>query len=174
MPAAGRVTNPADLGQLNRALQRIDKVEKRLLQTQDQLFQVQKRVSTLDVLHAPVPTTNNLVATWTGSTGTLSWNTSDIQDKNANSLISTTGIIHTTPVTAGAVHGLTPSTHYWMGWSTTQKQMLILNDAHPIINKDDIRIICRVFAGTSGQSGVAGGGGSEALRDLSGLTYKNF
>lgn len=170
----GRITTPDDLGQLNKALQRIDKVEKKLLQTQNQLLEVQKRVTTSDILHAPAPTTNNIVVNWTGSTGTLSWAQAHIQDKNANAVVNTPGIIHTTPILAGSVSGLAPSTHYWLGWSTTQKQMLIVNDAHAVINKNDIRIICRVFAGTAGQSGVAGGGGSQALRDLSGLTYKNF
>jgi hypothetical protein len=169
-----RIADPESIAQVNKALQRLDKVEKRLLQVQAGQEQIQKRVSTLDVLHAPQPTTNNLVFTWTGSTGTISWPQGDIQDKNANSTPGATGIVHTTPVAAGSVTGLAASTHYWIGWSTTQKQMLIVNDAHPVINKADIRLICRVFAGTAGQSGVAGGGGSQALRDLSGLTYKNF
>lgn len=170
----GRITSPDDLGQLNRALQRIDKVEKNLQSSKAELFQVQKRVSTLDALHAPTPTTNNLVATWTGATGTISWPPASLQDKNAQALVNQPGSVHTVPVVSGAIHGLQPNTHYWLGWNKTQRQMTIGTDAHPILNQQDTVIICRLFTGTAIQSGVAGGGGSEAVRDLSGLTYKNF
>lgn len=169
-----RIADPESASQVNKALQRLDKVEKRLLQTQDQLLQVQKRVNTSDVLHAPNPTTNNMTFAWTGSTHTLSWNKGDVQDKNANAVTNVSGIVHTTPVVAGSQGGLLASTHYWVGWSTTQRQMMISSDAHIMLNRPDIKVICRVFTGTAGQTGVAGGGGSEAIRDISGLTYKNF
>lgn len=170
----GRITTPDDLGQLNRALQRIDKVEKRLLNTQDELLQVQKRVATVDTLHAPTPTTNNLVLTWTGGSGTLSWPQANIQDKNAGANPLATGAQHTIPVKAGSTAGLTASTHYWVGWSKTQSKLIFNTDAHPLLNQQDMTVLCRIYTGTAGQSGVAGGGGSQSTRDLSGLTYKNF
>lgn len=169
-----RISSVEDLGQLNKALQKIDKLEKKLLQTQDNLLRVTKRVATMDALHAPTPTTNDLVLTWNGPGGSLAWPQASIRDKNAGALVAVSGAQHTVPVTAGTLTGLSPSTHYWIGWSRSQNQLVASTDAHPLLNQQDIHIVCRVFTGTAGQSGVAGGGGSSAVRDISGLTYKNF
>lgn len=169
-----RITTPDDLGQLNRALQRIDKLEKQLNNTRAGLAQVSKKVTVLDAVHAPSPTTNDLVLTWTGGTSTVSWPAGSVQDKNAQAIIQAPGQVHTTPIIAGARNGLAPSTYYWVGWSKTQNQMVFTTDAHPILNQQDIHMICRIFTGTGAQTGVAGGGGSQSTRDLSGLAYKNF
>lgn len=169
-----RISDPESVSQLNKALQKIDKLEKKLLVNQDQLLQVQKQVTSLDAQHAPSPSTNNIVLTWTGGSGTISWPQANLQDKNAGSNPVTPGLQHTIPIVAGSKAGLTASTHYWVGWSKTQQKLIFSTDAHPLLNQQDMTVVCRIFTGTAGQSGVAGGGGSQSTRDLSGLTYKNF
>lgn len=109
-------------------------------------------------------TTNDLVFTWTGSTGHVAWPGGSLKD--------TQGKIHVVPPSNLV---LTPSTYYWMVWNPThQKLQAVTGVDNPVYSNPNNYVICQIFTGTNVQSGTAGGGGSTSSRDLSGARYKNF
>ena len=174
--------NKVDLTQINLQIDKIDNLNKRIGLLENQVGNIGYQTAALDYVHAP-STTNNLVFTWTGSTGKLSWTQGFIQDKNASQTTQTTygpkissapSIPHTSNVAAGSLSA-SASTYYWLGWDTSQQQMALSINASVLHQNFNVLIICQVYTGTAGQTGVAGGGGSRGGgSDLSGLSYKNF
>jgi|SRR5581483_1808346 len=177
MPRVAQVQNTSEL---NKLLSRIDKLEKRMVSVQDTVDVHASQLARIDVAHAQ-PTTNNLVFTWTGGSTSLSWATGWIKDKNASSsktispptFSSAPGTSHSSTVIAGSLT-LSPSTHYWLGWDKVHQKMVANTDASVLFQNYNVQIVCRLFTGTAGQTGTAGGGGSAASSDLSGQTYKLF
>jgi hypothetical protein len=152
-----------NLSEVNRALEHIDQLTKKIGTLQSQLDSVNHQVKNLAVVHAPL-TTNNITFTWTGSTLSLSWTAGSIANKN--------GI--NTPIPAGSITGLTASTNYWLAWNPTHQKMVANISADVLFQISSNLVICQVFTGSAGTTGVAGGGGSSAggKSDLSGQRYK--
>lgn len=169
-----------ELNQLNPQLQRIDELHSRLAAVESQLKNTSQQITQLDYGHAPL-TTNNLTFTWTGGTKTISWGNGFIQDKNAvaqrlaqTPVSSAAGPPHNIQVQAGSLVVPTASTYYWLGWDNQHLQMAASKDAGSLLQNHNVVIICQLFAGTSGQTGTAGGGGSTGGTELSGAKYKLF
>jgi hypothetical protein len=153
-----------DLPQLNRELTRIDTHESQIASLKSQFGIVTKHLDEIKN-RREVVSTNNLTFTWTGGTLKLSWAAGFLRD---NALKYYTAL-------AGTSLALTASTYYWIGWNPKQAQMSFQTSLDKLTNLGNILVVCRVFTGTAGQSGVAGGGGSEPGGDgVSGATYKNF
>ena len=153
----------ADVAEINQKLSaRIDDLEKRIITLQRTAKDIHETVFLRTAADAP-HTTNNLIFTWTGGTGTLSWPAGHLVDaRNIN-----------TPVMAGSLN-LSPSTFYWLSWNKQHQQLQANKNATGLLQNPNNIIICQIFTGTAGQSGVAGGGGSQSASDLSGARYKNF
>jgi hypothetical protein len=169
-----------DLVQVNNQVSRIDQLEAQLKALQKQSSSVGQQTIVADSGHAPA-TSNNLNFTWTGGTTTLSWTPGYIKDKNWSvqttvrpaAKSSAPGQKHMFPVTSGNLV-LAPSTYYWIGWDYVHNVMRATTDASSLHNNYNVHIVCQLFTGTGGQTGTAGGGGSQGGVDLSGARYKNF
>lgn len=157
-----RITDVKDLGQINRALEGIDKLQKQFGQLNDQLSSVNHQVKQLDTKHAAA-TTNNLTFTWTGSTHTLSWLAGSVKDRNNVNV----------PVLGGSLVVLA-STFYWLAWNKIHQRMVAQIAADGLLQNQNNIVICQLFTGTAGQTGTAGGGASSGASDLSGARYKLF
>lgn len=177
-----------DLNQLNTQLDKIEALNRRVSELESSMQSVSFQTSQLDYIHAR-PTFNNLVFTWTGASGTLSWAAGWIKDKNAAtdtgdsfsrspsygfSIGKPFGATHNVPVPAGSIPGLAASTYYWVGWDVTNAAMTALTDITKLYSHHDMQVVCQVFTGTAGQTGTAGGGGAQGGTDLSGARYKLF
>lgn len=158
-----RITDVNDLGQLNRALEGIDKLEKKFGTLNSQLSSITHQVNQIDTKHVPA-SSNNLSFTWTGGTLTLSWPAGSVVDRNNSNV----------PIAAGSIVGLLASTYYWLAWNQVHKQMVAQIDASILLPNTGNIVICQVFTGTAGQTGLAGGGGSSGISDLTGARYKLF
>lgn len=155
---------PKDIQVLNQALQELDthtdtlrlvQKQQKLLTTQVQAIQNKREVFS----------TNNLKFHWTGSTLTLSWDPGYIIDKLGG----------TVPTVGGISPQLVANTYYWIGWSDIQKQMSFQQKAGSLAVIPGIHVVANIFTGTGGQTGVAGGGGSEPGGDgITGAKYKLF
>lgn len=168
-----------NLDQVNRQIDRLDIAQNEIAELRRRLDNIGNQVIIADPFHAP-STTNNLVFTWTGGAATLTWPQGYIKDKNWNAQIvgtpafsSAPGIPHIFGVPAGTLT-LSPSTYYWLAWDPDHQQMRATGDASTLHGDKDVHIICQIYTGTAGQTGVAGGGGSTGGVDLSGTRYKNF
>jgi hypothetical protein len=169
-----------NLNQINRQFDILDTVQSQIKDTQSAIENVKQSIDIADPIHAPI-TTNNINATWTGGTGVLSWPQAFIKDKNwnaqtlaspaAKSSVKGQQHIHTIP--AGSLV-LQPSTYYWLGWDVSRQRMLALTDASQLHGNYNIHVLCQIYTGTVGQTGLAGGGGSNGGVDFSGARYKNF
>jgi hypothetical protein len=176
MPRIASIT----LDQINRQIDTVDSLRVQLNAVQKLLNNVGHQTTIADPVHAP-QTTNNLTFTWTGGSVTLSWPAGYIKDKNwkAQTLTKTPGISsapgqqHIWGVPAGSLV-LSPSTYYWLGWDPTHQKMRATPNVDTLHSSFDVQIVCQIFTGTAGQTGVAGGGGSTGGVDLSGARYKNF
>lgn len=174
-----RIAN-LDINQINRRFDDLDTLINQVRLIQTTLKESQFQTSALDYFHHP-PTTNNLLFTWTGGTLTLSWVGAKIQSKNANAQVvsktaffsSAPGAVHNWSVPAGSLV-LVASTYYWLGWDTQHQQMIANVDAGVLLQNKNVLTICQLFTGTAGQTGTAGGGGSQSGVDLSGARYKLF
>lgn len=178
-----------DLNQVNKQIDLIDQLHERVSQLETMMQNVQFQTSQLDYVHAR-PTFNNITFTWTGSTGTISWNKGWIRDKNsltvdtgqaysAGSSFKLNGapqpaVTQTIAVLAGSISSLSASSYYWMAWNVSNATMYALTDITKLYTQTNMQIICQVYTGTSGQSGTAGGGGQAGGTDLSGARYKLF
>ncbi len=168
------------LDQINRQIDILDNLQNQVGSLQSKLNNIGQTTNITDPTHAP-QTTNNIIFTWTGSTTTLSWLAGYIKDKNWQAqtlarpafLSTAPGLPHIYAVVAGHIT-LLPSTYYWLGWDPDHQIMRATVDASSLHGDKDLHIICQLYTGTSGQTGVAGGGGSTGGVDLSGLRYKNF
>ena len=168
------------LDQVNRQIDTIDSLRTQVSNLQKLVSNIGHQVTIADPIHAP-QTTNNFIFTWTGATTTLSWVAAFIKDKNwsaqtlarAPALSTAPGQQHIWSVPAGSLT-LSASTYYWLGWDPDAQIMRATPDASSLHGDFDIQMICQIFTGTAGQSGVAGGGGSTGGTDLSGARYKNF
>jgi hypothetical protein len=169
-----------DLNQINRQFETMDTIQAEVNDVQTKLSNVGQSISIADPIHAP-STTNNFAFTWTGTTQVLSWNQAFIKDKNWNTqtlasptkLSSAKGQQHIYTAPAGSLN-LNPSTYYWLGWDTVHHQLVATTNADQLHGNFNVHIISQIYTGTTGQTGMAGGGGSNGGVDLSGLTYKNF
>jgi hypothetical protein len=176
MPRISELT----LDQINRRFDALDILQEQFLNVQQRVNNIGQSVDINDPIHAP-QTTNNFIFTWTGGAQTLSWPQAFIKDKNwvAQTLASPSikssakGQVHLYTVPAGILSA-TASTYYWLGWDPIHQKMLAVQDVSTLHGNYNVHIICQVFTGTVGQTGVAGGGGSTSGVDLSGARYKNF
>jgi|SRR5581483_465552 len=171
-----RVTDPKDPTILNKELgNKVDALRKEFNSLRDIVHQVRHQVVLSNLDKAKTLATNNCVFTWTGASNHLSWNNSAVVD-----------VVNTTyPIYAGTLT-LSPSTFYWMVWNKEHKVMTALADIRTLFSgnsgqalsgshaSDNNIIICQIFTGTGGQTGIAGGGGSTGGSDLIGARYKNF
>jgi hypothetical protein len=169
-----------DLVQINRQLTRLDTLEKLVQQLQENQKNLKSQVSSLDFEHGK-PTTNNMVFSWAGPTTKITWTAGTLMDKNATAQrlsgvpkSSAPGAVHNYPILAGSLTGITPSAYYWLAWEPQKLQMVASQDAGQLYQNKSLFVICQIFTGTAGQSGVAGGGGVNGVSDLSGLPYKMF
>lgn len=168
------------LDQINKQVDLIDSLHLQLKNLQTLVDNIGHQATASDPTHAPA-TSNNLVFTWTGGTTTLSWPQGYLKSKNWNvqttarpAAISTApGTQHIFPVTAGSV-SLNTNQYYWMCWDYIKNQMIATQDVSAFHSNKNVHVICQIFTGTAGQTGVAGGGGSTGVSDLSGARYKNF
>lgn len=168
------------LDQVNRQIDIIDTLQSQVADLQKKMSHVGQSTNIADPTHAPL-TTNNLSFTWTGGSQALTWLQGFIKDKNwqAQTIASPTvissakGQPHFFAVSGGAL-SLTPSTYYWLGWDPIHQIMLATQDASALHGNRGVHVICQLYTGTGGQTGVAGGGGSTGGTDLSGARYKNF
>lgn len=152
------------LAEINRAFSHVDELKKQIGLLNDQLSAVKHQVKQLDFVHAPV-TTNNVKFTWTGSTSTISWTAGSIADKQGVNV----------PVSSGSIAGLTANQYYWMAWNKVHQVMTAQLSADTLLVNPGNLVICKIFTGTAGQTGTAGGGGSSSNKsDLSGFQYKLF
>jgi len=176
MPRIAQLT----LDQVNRQIDTIDALQKQIADLQQQMAHVGQTSNIADPIHAPL-TTNNLSFTWTGGSQSLSWLQGFVKDKNwqAQTIASPTvissakGQFHFFAISSGSL-SVAPSTYYWMGWDPVHQIMLATPDAATLHGNRGVHIICQLYTGTVGQTGVAGGGGSTGGVDLSGSRYKNF
>jgi hypothetical protein len=177
-----------ELNELNKELHKLEGLHNRLSKVEEGLSIAAFQSHQLDYVHGR-PTFNNLVFTWTGGTTTLSWASGWIKDKNAVSEIGNAfsqspsygiksalipAITHNIPVPAGSITGLTASSYYWLGWDSSTSKMYALKDITKLYTLNNVQVVCQVFTGTAGQTGTAGGGGSQSGSDLSGARYKLF
>ena len=159
---ARRITDiTKDLSIVNKEFNRIDAHEARLTALEAQIgilnLHTQQIRDTRQVVSL-----NNLVFTWTGSTTTLSWDAGYVQDSSLRNY----------PVPAGS-KVLGASGTFWLAWNPKQGQMATATTLATLVSggitssivtqnaAGNNLIICSVLTGTSGQSGVAGGGGSD-------------
>ena len=138
---------------INRKLETFDLQQKQIATLKSTVNSLQ---STLDALQAQRQTVgaNNILFTWTGGTLTLSWSAGYVQDTRGRANA-------TVPVAAGS-QLVAASTYYWIGYNPNQMQMSIQTDLTKLTALPAMILICRLYTGTAGQSGNAGGGGSEA------------
>ena len=168
------------LDQINRQIDTIDSLKQQVADLQNFTNNIGHQVAVSDPTHAP-QTTNNLAFTWTGGTATLSWPQGYLKTKNWNAQTtspvpaksSAPGQPQFFAIPAGS-QVLSPSTYYWIGWDPSHQTMLATTDASQLHSNYNVHIICQLFTGTVGQTGMAGGGGSQGGVDLSGSRYKNF
>lgn len=160
-----RITNPNDLGQLNRAFSDQMQIMEGLVgELQKQVDNLRHQIKQVDVNHAPL-TQNNITFTWTGATGTISWPAGSVKDKKGFNI----------PVKAGSIAGLPASTYHWLAWNPEHQQMIAQVGVDGLLQKPGNHVICQVFTGTGAQTGTVGGGGSSSNgSDLSGSRYKLF
>lgn len=176
MPRIAAIT----LDQLNKQFDLVDSLRQQVNQLQAQIQSHNFQIAAANPTHAPA-TTNNLVFTWTGSSGALSWAQGWLKDKNWNTQTINTpapkgsapGVQHAWAIPSGSLT-VSPSTYYWLAWNSAHQQMSAQTDASLAHSNPNSHVICQIYTGTSGQSGTAGGGGSRGTSDLSGLSYKNF
>jgi hypothetical protein len=160
-----RITSFEDAAVANKeVLNKITALENRLQAVRNDFDRLHtKYVNTLDNARNS-HTTNNLIFTWTGGPNTLTWPAGNIQDTLKKTEVITTGSLT-----------LSASTYYWLLWNRTHKKVVAVRGlTEDLFTNNANHILCQIFTGTSGQSGVAGGGGSTSQRDLSGARYKNF
>lgn len=160
-----RITSFEDAATANKHVtNKISELEKRIQASEDNFNQLQhKYLSTLDNARNS-HTTNNLVVTWTGGPNTLAWPAANIQD----------ALDKTEQVPAGSLT-LLPSTYYWILWNRAHRRLVAARGVtQSLFTNNANHLLFQIFTGTSGQTGVAGGGGSTSTRDLSGARYKNF
>lgn len=151
------------LSEVNRAFGQVDDLKKQIGTLKSQLQSVTQLTHQVSQTHQTA-TTNNLSFVWTGSTLTLSWAAGSVLDRNNVNV----------PVTAGAISGLVANTYYWLAWNRVHQQMVAQVAADGLLQNPINIVICQVFTGTAGQTGVAGGGASSGNSDLSGARYKLF
>ena len=159
-----RITSTKDLSQVNKQVGITDALQKQI----DVLTERFKRVNTMvdDISSTHIPSfLNTIVFTWTGATGTISWPAGSIINKgNINQ-----------PVTAGSIPGLLPNTYYWLAWNPRLLQMVVKVGVDQLLQIKGNTVICQVYTGTAGQTGIVGGGGSSSSgSDLTGARYKLF
>lgn len=155
--------NKIDLDQINRQLDGVDSLFHEVQNLKGQLASVHTNLRNVIATHSPA-TSNNVTFTWTGSTQTLSWPAGSVKDAKGINI----------PVLAGSLTSLSASTYYWLAWNKIHQQMVSSTNADTLLENINNTVICQVFTGTTGQTGTAGGGGSQSAVDLSGARYKNF
>lgn len=152
-----------ELNQVNDLADLVEELRRRLTISEQRVQDLGNTVADVKRQHA-FATTNSLTTTWVGGTSTLSWAAGAARDK--------TGKYY--PFPAGSAV-LSPSTYYWFAWNPVHSVMAVQPSIDGLLQNSHNIVICQVFTGTAGQSGAAGGGGSEpAGNGLSFSRYKNF
>ena len=153
-----------ELNELNKQLERIDQLEKRIADLHSQVKAINGNVAAISNTHVPIQF-NTLTFNWTGATGTISWAAGAVVNKLKKNL----------PVAAGSIAGLSPNTYYWMAWNPFHQRMIAQVGLNGVLQIHDNIVLCQLYTGTAGQTGVAGGGGSSSSgSDLTGGRYKLF
>ena len=140
-----RVTSTSDLREINRQLEQLDTLKKRVAELNTIIGNVGVQLKQIDGIHAPA-TSNNMLFMWTGTTLTISWPAGSVRDKNGFNL----------PVAAGNITGLIANTNYWMSWNALHQVMTAQISANSAFENPGNSVICQLFTGTAGQTGVAG------------------
>lgn len=151
-----------DLNLLNIQLDRLETIHNQVATLQTQLSTAATKINSVSSTHVP-STSNNLQFTWTGSGSKISWPAGSVKDALGINI----------PVLAGSTN-VSASTYYWLAWNKVHNQMVIDTNADNLLQNKNNTVICQLYTGTTGQSGVAGGGGSQSGVDLSGSRYKLF
>lgn len=157
----GRISK-IDLVQLNQQFRKLGELENQFRQLQNDHDLTRQQLLAVQLQNTA--TNNNLIFTWTGSTLTLSWATGSLRYKTTSAI----------PIAAGSIANLLASSYYWLAWNKVHSQMAADVDVTKLASNPTNILICQVFTGTAGQTGVAGGGGSNNATELSGVKYKNF
>jgi hypothetical protein len=156
-----------DLPRLNTEIQRLDLHQQQITALQTQVGQLQKTLL-VDTVQGPTNhlSQNNIVFTWTGSTLTLSWAPAFIHSVGNYLHIATGHMV------------LAASTYYWMAWNSKHQTMSAQTSYQALLQANganNLSILCQIFTGTAGQSGPAGGGGTEPGGvGNNGKQYKDF
>lgn len=177
---ARKITGVGDTAIINSELKRLDQFQKTINEHTQQLQELIKHNAQIRDARA-IPSTNNLVFTWTGGSLTLSWSSGYVQDSSLRNY----------PVIAGSIV-VAASTNYWLAWNSRQLSMAFSTSLQTLVTgvgnaasltptggsnvaSGNNLVICEVFTGTAGQSGTAGGGGSDPGGvGQSGKEYKLF
>lgn len=171
---ARRITNiSTDAAIVNKELQRLDLHQQQLSELTNRLSILEKHTQQIRDARQ-ILSINNLVFTWTGGTLTLSWPAGFVQDSS----------LRNWPVQAGSLV-LIASTVYWLAWNPPQQKMVAATNLNTLTaggHQGDINspsgnnlIVCSLKLGSAGQTGVAGGGGSDTGGNgPSGKQYTNF
>ena len=153
-----------DLPILNDKLAQIDQLQVQINQQKQLSAQINQQLAKLNGTQDGVAV-NSLDLTWTGSTLTISWPAGFVRNTSHDY----------EPFPAGSQAGLSASTNYWIGWNPFQQAMSIQASINTLQNIRNISVICEFYTGTAGQSGPAGGGGTEVSgTGLNGRPYKLF
>jgi hypothetical protein len=159
---AYRITDAQkDISILNDALQQLDQIQRNLTQLQKTNNQTQTQLAIVANARG-VSATNNIVFTWNHTALTLSWPAAYARDSN--------NVYY--PIVAGVSTPLLANTEYWAGWNPTQQSMSFQTSVDSLVSLPHEVILCNIKTGSTGTSGVAGGGGSTpGLDDVSGFRY---
>jgi hypothetical protein len=164
MPSTKITDIQKDLPVLNRALAQLDQLAAIVKEHGYFFTQINDTLSGL-VHQQDAVASNNLMLTWSGSTLKFTWPAAFVRD--------TTGKYY--PIEAGTSPVLTASTYYWVAYNPNQGTLSFNTNIATLMNIPSSLIICQIYAGTSAQSGTAGGGGTDpGTVGIIGRTYKNF
>lgn len=145
-----RFTDPIDIALLNSLSQQVE-----TLQRQVQKLQSESKLQNEDIANlqdtADILYQNTITFSWTGATGTISWNAGYVSDKQGNVI----------PIPAGSRAGLSASTAYWVAWNPVHQVMAFSTTLSTLIANKNNYTLAGYTTGTGAQTGTAGGGGTD-------------
>jgi len=147
---------PEDIPKLNSELTRIDTLNDQFKKMQGQFNLLNSRQLTLENRQQLIGT-NDILISWNGPGSQFLWTPAYTKDN--------LGVLH--PMTGG-MRVVPPSNNYWFAWNPSNQRMSIEPSIDTLTKISNLIVLCRVWAGTIAQTGIAGGGGSDT-----GLTGHN-
>jgi len=149
--ATERITafDESGLNLINRKLETFDLQQKQIMLVKNSLANLNASITDLQNRKQTVGA-DNLSLTWTGATQLVSWPAAFVYSKEQE----------TFAIPAGSVAALS-STAYWFAWSPSQATMSFNTNLQTLNAINNLIVICQITTGTSGQSGLAGGGGTD-------------